>query len=198
MLSYIVPLSTLVLSYMDSLFPTYISDFLSEFVFRVISLAISFSFFYFIYRFVPNKHLPRFARLVSTGLAVFLFELSRNIFAFYLTSVSNYPRFYGAYAMLAAMAIWIYYSTLILLLSGEIGQFIYELRLRKKAEKKLDEKKPAADESGWRWMVADCWWKLLRGGTAKKSILGQGIRWQEGEIAWMEVINKLHNTGKVI
>ena len=141
LLSYVIPISSLAIGYIEEFFPYLINDVISEFVFRGVALMISFTFFYFIYRFVPNKHLPRFARLVSTGLAVFLFELSRNIFAWYLTSISNYPRFYGAYAMIAAMALWIYYSTFLLMVSGEIGQFVYELRLRKKAEKDLQEKK---------------------------------------------------------
>jgi membrane protein len=129
--SFAIPMSSFVLAYLQNILPGFSHTFVSEFWFRMISLITSLLFFYFLFRFVPNGKVPQFVRLTSTGLSMILIELSRNAFAWYLTSVSSYGRFYGAYAVLVSMAIWIYYFNLIILCSAEISQFIYEKRLKK-------------------------------------------------------------------
>jgi uncharacterized BrkB/YihY/UPF0761 family membrane protein len=51
-------------------------------------------------------------------------ELSRYIFAWYISSISNYGKFYGTYAVIISMAVWIYYSAVIILLAAEISKYI--------------------------------------------------------------------------
>jgi membrane protein len=70
--------------------------------------------------------LPRFVLFLSTGISVIAIELARYIFAWYISSISNYGKFYGTYAVIISMAVWLYYSSLIILLSAEISKFIYD------------------------------------------------------------------------
>jgi len=93
-----------------------------------LSLFTSFVLFYLLFRFVPNQRVPRKIRIVSTGMSVLMIEGSRRVFSWYILSISAYGKFYGTYAILASLALWVYYLVLIILLSAEISQFIYDLR----------------------------------------------------------------------
>ncbi|MCK5741740.1 MAG: YihY/virulence factor BrkB family protein [Chlorobi bacterium] len=93
-----------------------------------LSLVTSFVLFYLLFRFVPNERVPRKIRIISTGMSVLMIEGSRRVFSWYILSISAYGKFYGTYAILASLALWVYYLVLIILLSAEISQFIYDLR----------------------------------------------------------------------
>ena len=90
---------------------------------------------------MPNNKLPRVVVLLSTAICVVGMELSRIIFAWYISSVSNYGKFYGTYAVVMSMAVWIYYSSLIILLSAEISKYLYDMNfLTKNTALATDEK----------------------------------------------------------
>ena len=55
-----------------------------------------------------------------------MIELSRHLFAWYISTVTDYGKFYGTYAVIVSIAIWVYYSSLIILLSAELGKYIYD------------------------------------------------------------------------
>ncbi len=126
--SYIVPISSFILSFIKDIFPDLINSLISQFWFKSLYFISSFFFFFFLFRFVPNERLPRLVRLIATTISVIVIELSRYGFAWYLTTVSDYGKFYGAYAVIVSTAIWIYYFNLIILLSAELSQYIYDLR----------------------------------------------------------------------
>jgi len=102
---------------------------------RIISLAITSMLFLFLYWMVPNQRLSRGIVLVSTIVAVVLWEAARLVFAWYITSASNLGRFYGGYVVLASIALWAYYSSLVFLLAAEIGQFVWLAVLRRRARR---------------------------------------------------------------
>jgi membrane protein len=111
--------------------PANTQGYFSRFSITVISLSSSFIMFFLLFRFVPNKKLPRKTLFTSIILSVILVELSRNAFGWYIATVANYGKFYGAYAIVASMAIWVYYLIFIVLLSAEIAQFRYDILSRK-------------------------------------------------------------------
>lgn len=92
------------------------------------SAVISFIFFLFLYYFVPNKKLPPFILWGSTALSTILWEVAKYVFAWYMSNISSYGTLYGVFATAAATALWLYYSSFILLLSGEIMQYWYSIR----------------------------------------------------------------------
>lgn len=133
--SYILPILSLLADSMLTSLPDVLSYILDK-LFPLFTLFVSFVLFYLLYRFVPTHKMPRFIRVLSTLMCVFFIEIARHIFAFYLSGVTAYGRFYGTYAIMALMALWIYYMTTIILLSAELSKYIYDLRNFKKEEKK--------------------------------------------------------------
>lgn len=137
--SYVVPLVNFVLSFLQQFLPDIMQGLIGNAVLIALSLGTSFVLFFFIYFFVPTKRLPLFVSFYSTLLCVAMIEISRNVFAWYISSFSNYGKFYGTYAVLISMAIWIYYSSFILLMSAEIVNFIYTKRQNRKELERMKE-----------------------------------------------------------
>ncbi len=128
---YFLPIITIINTSLHSIVPDWLVPYFSMVYVLGASLATSFILFYLLFRFVPNKKLPQFVRIISTILCVVFIEISRNVFAWYVSGVSSYGKFYGAYAILAMMAVWLYYMTMIILLSAEFSQMLYEIRSKR-------------------------------------------------------------------
>jgi membrane protein len=127
---YFLPIIAIINSSLHSFVPVWLAPYFSKIYFLVASLTTSFLLFYLLFRFVPNKRLPGFVRILSTGLCVIFIEISRHVFAWYISGVSSYGKFYGTYAILAVMAVWLYYMTMIILLSAEFSLMVYEVKKR--------------------------------------------------------------------
>lgn len=96
----------------------------------VINTGSAFILFFFLLRFVPNKPQPLFIITTATITSVVLWESARFIFTWYLNHIASFGRFYGTFTVLVVAAIWIYYSTLIMLVSAEVAEYAYERRKR--------------------------------------------------------------------
>jgi uncharacterized BrkB/YihY/UPF0761 family membrane protein len=83
---------------------------------------------------VPSSKVQRNKRVFASVLNTILIEISRNVFAWYLVSLSNYGKYYGAYAAIISMAIWVYYFSFILLISAEISQMYFDYKGKKEEE----------------------------------------------------------------
>ncbi|MFA7326137.1 MAG: YihY/virulence factor BrkB family protein [Candidatus Kapaibacterium sp.] len=124
--SYAVPIVTFFIDSIIHLLPEIFSGFLTDIFLTLFSLITSFLLIYFIFRWVPNQRIPRKPRVFATTLTVIMIEISRHVFAWYISSVTDYGKFYGTYAVIVSIAVWVYYSSLIILLSAELGKYIYD------------------------------------------------------------------------
>lgn len=136
---YLLPMLSIVSSSLHSIIPEFIAPYFSKAYLMSVSLSISFLMFYMLYRFVPNQKINRSVRMLSTILCVVFIEISRYAFAYYISGVSSYGKFYGTYAIIASMSVWLYYLTMIILLSAELSQLIYEVFSYKNKQKRIDK-----------------------------------------------------------
>lgn len=84
--------------------------------------------FFLIYKVVPNKRLhfsSVFQAAFITGLS---WEVAKHIFSWYIGRVADYSIFYGSLSALAIFVVWVYYSSMILVLGGEFAYFLEEHR----------------------------------------------------------------------
>lgn len=138
-LSFIIPLISVVNSFFLEILPDFLKWLFSGFNLTLISLVYSFILFYFIFRFVPNKKQSNSVIMTSTFLCIVLVEISRHLFNWYITTVSNYGRFYGTYAIIISISVWVYYFSLIILLTAEFSKLFFEVKNHKKQQR---NKKP--------------------------------------------------------
>jgi membrane protein len=146
--SYIVPLYSIIYNLViEHISPPY-DWYFSRLFMTAATMLTSGIMFFGIFKFLPNDKMPRFIVGISTFLCVIAVELSRNIFAWYIVKFGTYGKFYGTYAVIVSVAVWIYYLTLIILFSAEISKFLYNKRAEKrrtKIIKKLENTLDAQD-----------------------------------------------------
>lgn len=133
--SYAVPSVTFAVSLLQEFLPDQLNYLLTRFALSGITLITATILFYFIFKFLPNEKLPRRTRVLSTILCVLLIESGRHVFGWYVSSISSYGKFYGTYAVIVSLAIWIYYSALIILFSAEFSRFFFDIRKLRRLEK---------------------------------------------------------------
>ncbi len=88
--------------------------------FRAVSWLITLSIFLLMYRFIPNC--KTYWRYIWPGalVAAALLEISKSIFLWYLNNLASYSQF-GALASVMILLLWIYISSLIVILGAEVS-----------------------------------------------------------------------------
>ena len=95
----------------------------------VIGLMFTFLMFYTIYKLVPHGRISTRVVIVSSVSSTLMWEILKFLFTFYLVHFSNLTAVYGAYAAIAAVIFWVYYSSTTFVLGAEIGQLYHEKKL---------------------------------------------------------------------
>lgn len=101
-------------------------DLLLSYLVELISFGIIFVAFFIIYLTVPRSRISWSATAVSALAAAIMWEIAKQGFGFYITEVATYKRVYGAYAIFIVVVFWIYYSSIVFILGGIIGQLYRE------------------------------------------------------------------------
>lgn len=103
----------------------------------IVVILLTTFMFYIIYRYLPDEKPPRAAGVISTITTTVLWVVSGKLFSIYLLSFSAIGKIYGAYAFILVLLIWVYYSSIVFIVGGLLGQVYWE-RLRLKQEGKLE------------------------------------------------------------
>jgi membrane protein len=90
--------------------------------------VLSFLLFCIVFYLVPDRRLPSRLILMSSVIAAVLWGAAKFIFAYYLENLWKFGSIYGPYAIIVATAIWIYYSSMTILLAAEVGEMNAERR----------------------------------------------------------------------
>ena len=103
----------------------------------VIVIGLTACMFYIIYRYIPDSKPPKVAGVISTLTTTVLWVVSGKLFAVYLSNFSAISKIYGPYAFILVLLFWIYYSSIIFVAGGMVGQVYWE-RLKLKEAGKLE------------------------------------------------------------
>jgi membrane protein len=106
-------------------------SYLQKLVWDSISFLLIFLTFALIYYVVPIIKMNTKVVMFSAFWASFLWQAAKIIFGIYVYNFASFGKIYGAYALIAVVAFWIYYSSIIFVVGGEIG-LLYKLRKEKK------------------------------------------------------------------
>ena len=81
----------------------------------------SFLIFLLLYLMVPNTQVHFWSAFSGAFIASILFEISKNLFALYLTNFPVYQAIYGALAIIPLLFIWVYVSWIVILIGAQIA-----------------------------------------------------------------------------
>jgi membrane protein len=104
----------------------------------IIVILLTTVMFYIVYRFMTDTKPPRTAAIISTVTTTLLWVVSGKLFALYLTHVSAIGKLYGGYAFILVLLFWIYYSCIVFVFGGMVGQAYWERRRWREAHRPHD------------------------------------------------------------
>ena len=84
--------------------------------------------FFLIYKIIPNKVVHFKSSLQASLFTGLLWELAKHLFAWYVVHLADYSIFYGSLSTVIIFVLWVYYSSTILILGGELAYFLEEDR----------------------------------------------------------------------
>ncbi len=91
------------------------------FVSRVIGLLFTAALLYLLYRFCPAQRIGRRGLWTATLTGAILLELSKWLFGLYISVARGYTILYGTLSGFLFLCLWLYYVSLVFILSGVIG-----------------------------------------------------------------------------
>jgi membrane protein len=125
---YVIPLFSFIQTFVEQFIPDFLGEIVSFTSVALTSIIFSFLVFLIIYSWVPHRKLPGYLRFWSSLVSAGTLELGRRLFGLYISGFSNYGKIYGTFAVLASLVLWLYYFSVIILLSAEIVKFIHDLK----------------------------------------------------------------------
>ncbi len=126
----VIVFGKIIMGYVISLniVPLFVMELISIFRWPFIFLAL-YAVFLTLYYFMPNikgnRKAKFFAALPGTFFFCFAWIVSSWLFSVYLNHINMYNKFFGAMGVFAIFLIWLYYTSFILLLGGEINSKFY-------------------------------------------------------------------------
>ena len=127
----LIALSVSITTYLLSLsMTTPVPEEAHSFLLQAVPTAVSSIAFFLLYRIVPNRKVPWRHALVGGITAGVLFEVAKEIFAFYVAHAPAQGVVYGAFAALPFFLLWIYLSWLVVLFGAELAASLDYWRTR--------------------------------------------------------------------
>jgi len=80
--------------------------------------------FFLIYEIIPNKKVPVKLALQAAVFTSLFWEVAKQLFGWYVLHLGRFSMVYGSLSFLAIFFFWIYYSSAILLLGGEVAYLL--------------------------------------------------------------------------
>ena len=103
-------------------------------------LLFTYWMFFWIYKIVPSTKIRLKPALMAALFTSVLWEVAKQLFGWFVSHLGGFSVIYGSLSTLAIFFLWLYYSSAILLLGGEIAFFLnqgYEPSRRKEQEGRI-------------------------------------------------------------
>ena len=101
--------------------PVFLENNVINIVIRALPFAFSLCIFMLIYKYLPNTAVRWKYVWPGAILAAVAFEISKNLFIFYLHNFADYEKVYGSLGSIIALLVWIYVSAFILIVGAEFS-----------------------------------------------------------------------------
>ena len=114
-------------------------SFLMDTVLNIVSIIIIFVMFFAFYFLIPYESLGKKVPVISAFWATVLWRIAAIIFGYYVTNYLSIHKIYGAFILVAVVAFWVFYSSILFVVGAEIGQLYRERNILNKNLSKAKE-----------------------------------------------------------
>ena len=111
---------TSVMTYLQG-FPLGIKPVIQLILKYLVPFLFTFCMFFLTYKIVPNRNIPFPVAFQAACFTSVLWEAAKLVFGWYVSHLARFSMVYGSLSALAVFFLWVYYSSAILLLGGEIA-----------------------------------------------------------------------------
>lgn len=87
----------------------------------IIPFLFTFWMFFLIYKVVPNRKIHFHSAFWAASFASLLWEITKQLFGWYVLNLGKFSLVYGYLSTLVIFVLWVYYSSAILLVGGEVA-----------------------------------------------------------------------------
>jgi membrane protein len=101
---------------------------------QLVAFVVILLMFFGLYKYLPLRRVRTRTAMVAAFFTTLLFELARHLFARLIGSFHPGSLYTGTIAALVIAVVWVYYSAMIFILGGEVGQ-VYELRRTRRLQR---------------------------------------------------------------
>jgi membrane protein len=103
----------------------------------VVSFLSIWFMFVLIYRYLPARRIQWRTALISATFTAFMFELMKEAFAWYFRTWAGYASMYQGLASIAIVVLYVYYTAIVFILGGQVGQVAALRRIRRRQKERL-------------------------------------------------------------
>ena len=130
-------IADIIRSYGEHLFNVKPLGFVEAFYFNAVAISSAWIMFLLIYRFLPFRGIHWRTAVVAATFTTTFFELLKRVFAWYVANYAQYGSTYSNLANVIILVLWIYYSAIVFILGGEVGQVAALRRIRRRQKERL-------------------------------------------------------------
>jgi membrane protein len=85
----------------------------------LVSFGLNTAVFFMTYRYFPSRRVAVGPAVAGALLASLLWEIARSLFRWYILSIGLYDQVYGAFGVLVALFMFVYYTAIVCILGAE-------------------------------------------------------------------------------
>ena len=105
---------------------------------QALAFVILWVTFLLTYRYLPARRTSWRTSLIAASFTSVCFELLKRAFSWYVANLADYTSTYGPFAIVVILILWIYYSSVVFVLGGEVAQVWMNGRIRKRQKERLN------------------------------------------------------------
>ncbi len=95
----------------------------------------TFWMFFLIYKLIPNRRIHFKMAFEAASFTSLLWEVTKQLFGWYIMGLGRFSLIYGSLSALIIFVLWVYYSSSILLLGGEVAFLLEKERDRTQGQR---------------------------------------------------------------
>ncbi len=103
---------------------------------RLVAFVFLFLMFFAIYRYLPARRVRWQTAVVASLFTSVLFEVAKQLFSVFARHLDTASVYTGALAAIVIVVVWVYYSAIVFILGGEVGQ-VFELRRTRRRQREV-------------------------------------------------------------
>ena len=104
---------------------------------QMLAFATIWVMFLLVYRFLPPRRIRWSTAVIAATFTSLIGEAMKYGFTFYVENMADFNAFWGNVATFVVLVLWVYYTSVVFILGGEVGHVVTMNRIRKRQKERL-------------------------------------------------------------